>query len=100
MTAHNNRQRGKANERALAKRLGGKRVGIMGGEDIEHPIFSIETKTLKKCAVRKYMRQAVSNCSPDKTPIVIIHEPNQRRDNDLVIITLQDWEAWYGKIQS
>jgi len=58
----NNRQRGKATERAVAKRIGGKRVGILGAEDVSHPLFSIEVKSRKAFVAGDWMAQAVRNC--------------------------------------
>ena len=98
MGANKNRQRGKRNEKALAARLGGDRKGIMGGEDISYGPWSIETKSRKRYSIRRYMDQAIANCPLDKTPILILHEHNQRRDNDLVVIRLSDWELFYGNL--
>ena len=70
----------------------------MGKDDVECGPFSIETKSLKAFAGRKIMAQTVRNCQKDKTPLCIVHEPGQRRDNDLVMMRLADWEVWYGDI--
>ena len=52
----NNRNRGKATERALAKRLNGKRVGVMGGEDITGvSSWSIEVKNRVKSTAHGFM---------------------------------------------
>jgi hypothetical protein len=96
MTANSNRKRGKRNESALANRLGGDRVGLWGGEDIKLGPFSVEAKSRKKFAITKFMDQAVSNCPTDKTPLLILHTHNQRRDRDMVVMRLSDWEQWYG----
>ena len=42
-----NRRRGKDAERKIAEMFEGKRIGIMGGEDVMHPYFSIEVKSRK-----------------------------------------------------
>jgi len=44
------------------------------------------------------MAQAVANAPSGKVPRVVVHVKGQRRDNDLVILRLKDWEEWYGKI--
>jgi len=36
MNPSKNRQRGKRTEKAIAKRIGGKRIGILGKSDVEH----------------------------------------------------------------
>jgi hypothetical protein len=48
--AKQNRSRGKNTEKAVAGRLGGKRVGLFGGQDIEAGAFSIEAKDRKAFA--------------------------------------------------
>lgn len=90
-----NRRRGKDTERALAQRLGGKRVGILQGEDIEHPTFSIECKEREKLPVflTKAYQQAVNNCPEWKIPIVVLHQLSNKHDDDLVIIKLREFEA-------
>jgi len=95
------RRRGKDNERALAKRLKGNRVGLLGMEDISHPLFSIEVKTRKglpKFLVKCYA-QAKANCPKNKTPLVILHQLNSRREKDLVIMSLGDFEDFLGKVK-
>lgn len=99
MNPNNNRKRGKRNEHALAKRLNGKRVGILGKEDITCGVFSIEAKSYVRFAGAKVMEQAERNAPEGKTPLAIIHVKGQRRDNDLVMIRLKNWEEWYGKLE-
>jgi len=88
--ASGNRKRGKAAETALAKYLGARRVGFMQGEDLEHPVYSIEVKSRNKSPVEGWMRQAQQNAG-DKVPIAIIHLYGQRHDNDIVCMRLTDW---------
>ena len=90
---NNNRKRGKRNEKALADRLGGKRVGILGKEDIMHGEYSIEVKSFVRYAGVKIMEQAERNAPAGKIPLAIVHIKGQRRDNDLVIMRLKEWEA-------
>ena len=89
---NNNRKRGKRNEHALAKRLNCKRIGIMGGEDLQHDIYSIEVKSFVRYAGVKIMEQAERNAPAGKIPLAIVHIKGQRRDNDLVIMRLSEWE--------
>ena len=41
MNPAKNRQRGKATERAVAKLTGGKRIGILGNDDVQAGLWSI-----------------------------------------------------------
>lgn len=93
-----NRKRGKRTEAAIAKRMDGKRVGLYGGQDIEHDTWSIEVKNRQKCVVESFMNQAIRNCDLFKMPMVIIHIHGQRHDKDLVVIRLRDWEEMYGSL--
>ena len=94
----NNRQAGKNLERSVAKRMGGKRVGILGKEDISCGPWSIEAKKRKAFVGCKYMEQAVRNCPAGKTPIVIVHMTSQRHGKDLVMMRFRDFEEWFGKL--
>lgn len=93
-----NRQRGKRAERAIAKRLRGKRVGVLGREDIEHPLWSIEVKSRVRFAGEKFLRQAERNCPAGKTAIVVVHILHQPHSNDIVMMRLKDFEDYFGKI--
>ena len=97
MTANKNRLRGKRNERALARRLCGERIGIMGGEDIRYGMFSVETKSRQTFSIRKYLDQAIRNAPQGKIPLLILHEHHSRRGNDMVVIRLSDWEDLHGQ---
>ena len=99
MTAKQNRARGKRNEAAIAKLIpGAKRIGVLSGEDLEHPMFSIECKSRENMAVDKWFRQAEVNCPTDKTPLLILHVHNQKREKDIVCMRFGDWLDWYGEI--
>ena len=96
-TARRNRDRGKDNERELARRLGGRRMGTMGAEDVSTKMFSVEAKSRVRFSGTAFMEQAIRNCPEDRVPIVVVHIYNQRRDNDLVIIRIKDFEMLMGK---
>ncbi|MBF0488764.1 MAG: hypothetical protein HQK98_11460 [Nitrospirae bacterium] len=96
MTTNMNRKRGKSAERAVAKRLDGKRIGIMGGQDVEHPLFSIEVKSRKAFVAGDWMSQAVRNCPDGKTPLVVVHVSGQRHNEDMVIMRMGDFEDFLG----
>ncbi len=99
MSTNKNRQRGKATERAVAKRLDGKRVGVMGGEDVEHPIFSIEVKSRKAFVATDWMAQSARNCPEGKVPLVVVHVTGQRHTEDMVILRMKDFEDFLGKLK-
>lgn len=88
----NNRQRGKAAERAVANALGGTRIGTMGGEDVhlDGP-WSCEVKSRKAFVAMDWMEQAARNAPEGKTPLVVVHVHGKRHTEDLVILRLEDW---------
>lgn len=86
-----NRERGKDSEREVAKLFNGKRVGILGDEDIAHPNFSIEVKSRKKFVAKRWMKQAEKNNKENKIPLVVVHEANTPHKKDLVIINIRDF---------
>jgi hypothetical protein len=93
-----NKRQGRAVQSKMAKRIGGKNVGTIEGQDVSHPIFSGEIKNRKKFVGNTFMAQAVRNCPEGKVPIVIVHETGQRHNNNLVMIRLKDWEDLYGDL--
>jgi len=97
MNPAGNRRRGKDAERVLAKRLEGRRTGVLGGEDITHPLLSIEVKTRARFAGERFMAQAKRHCN-GKIPAVIVHIKNRSHDHDLVMLELRDFEDLFGKI--
>jgi len=94
-----NRQRGKRVERAIQKKIGGKRIGILGKCDISHSLFDFEVKSRKKFVAEKWFLQAARNCEKGKTPAVIVHVLGQQYKNDYVILRLKDFEDLLGKIK-
>ena len=91
MTSKQNRNRGKAVERAIAKLLNGKRVGLFGGEDIQHPLFSVEVKSRKAFVARGWMEQCEANNRDNKIPLLVVHETGRRHENDFVILKMSDF---------
>jgi len=90
--APKNRKKGKRTEKAIAKRLDGIRIGILGGEDVLTDQFTIEVKTRKKFVALSWYQQAVKNAKKNKIPLLIVHISNKHHDNDLVILSLKDFE--------
>ncbi len=97
MNPGGNRRRGKDAERALAKRLKGQRTGVLGGEDISHPLLSIEVKSRTRFAGERFMAQAKRHCN-GKIPAVIIHVTGRPHGHDLVMLELRDFEDLFGKV--
>lgn len=87
-----NRDRGKRAEKAVAEALGGKRIGALGGEDVQHEKFSIEVKSRKQHGVFKWYKQCVDNNKDGKIPVLVIHEHGKRHENDLVCVTMKDFK--------
>ncbi len=92
----------KAIERAIAHRLGGRRLPVSGrpSPDVVSDWLVVEVKHRERLpswlteAVRKVRSLAMSH----HLPIVVLHESGQRHDNDLVVMSLADFEAWFGEI--
>ena len=87
-------------ERAVAKRLGGQRVGNSGRntQDVSHEWLSIEVKTRKLLPawLRGALQQARANAPADRLPVAILHQIGIRHDDDLVVMTMADFQAWFG----
>ncbi len=87
-----NRKRGKDAERAIAKLVNGKRIGILGSEDVEHPTFSIEVKSRQKFIAEKWMQQAERNAPIGKVPLVVVHVVGQPFEKSFVVMRMQEWK--------
>ena len=97
----------KRTERAVAARLGGKRVPITGRQrgdvpDVAHPLYSVEVKHRQSIPawLKDAVSQAVAASTPQQIPIVVLHEAGQRHGNDLVVIPLSEFTAWYGAVST
>ena len=91
MSLKRNRERGKEAEKAIAKLLGGRRVGILGKEDIDHPDYTVEVKSRKTFAGSKFLEQAEQHNTGDKTAIAVVHVTGKRHADDIVMIRLKDF---------
>lgn len=87
-----NRDRGKSYERWLANYLGGRRVGLLGMEDVvlSTPPISIECKEREKLpeSIKGWMAQAEANTPEDMLAMVCLHELNSSHEKDFVVIRL------------
>lgn len=98
-----NKKAGRKYQRKMAIRLGGKSVGVIEGQDISHPVFSIECKKFnklpawligegKKAKGDGLWRQCLRNCPKEKIPIALVHTTSSSHDDDIVIMRLEDFE--------
>jgi len=90
-----NRRRGKDLERFIAKDLGGRRVGILGQEDvILHHGLSAECKERQKLPVfiHNCITQAERHANGNPA-IVVLHKLGEEHENDLVFIRYRDFKA-------
>ncbi len=90
-------------ERAIAKRLNGKRLGATGQAtaDVVSDWLSAEVKHRRK--LPEWLKDALAQAqagSGERLPIVILHENGQRHDNDLVLMRLADFEDWFGEVEN
>lgn len=88
----------KSTERAMARRLGGKRTGHLGGQDVDGGWLSVECKhrATLPAWLTDALAQARRHAGPDQLPIVILHEHGARHDDNLVVLRLADFEQWFG----
>ena len=98
MNPKGNRDRGRRCEADIAARLSGRRMGIMGAHDVEAGPFAVEVKSRAVFAGSSFMDQAVRNCPKGKTPLVVLHVTGKRHSEDLVMMRLNDWREWFGKL--
>ena len=90
----------KDHERAMARRFSGKRTGNLGkaAPDVTNGWLSIECKSRQ--TVPQWLRdacdQARVNALPGTLGLAIIHQVGARRDGDLVVMALADFEAWFA----
>lgn len=94
-----NRDRGKSLERSVAKALNGKRVGTMGGEDVQAGLFSVECKSRVKFIGKSFMAQAIRNCPEGRLPCVVVHIQGARHADDLVMLRMSDFRDLYGELE-
>ena len=88
----------KGTERAVARRLAGKRKGHLGGQDVDAGWLSAECKhraTLPAWLVAA-LAQSRRHAQPEQLPIVVLHEHGGRHDDNLVVMRLADFQEWFG----
>lgn len=99
----------KRTERRVAAVLGGgaKRVPVTGRQrgdvpDIAHPLFCPEVKHRKTIPawLHDAMAQARAAMRGGQLPIVVLHQHGARHADDLVVIRLADFVAYFGEIET
>ena len=89
----NNYRKGYRAEKRIADEIGGKRLGVLGKEDVAHHQFSFEIKSRK--VLPKFLKncyeQATRNCPKDRLPVVVLKEKGKRYEDCLVIINFKDF---------
>ncbi len=88
-------RRGKDTERSVARLVGGKRVGWLGGEDVEHELFSFECKAHSGEPPRwvlDALEQARSHAG-DKVPVVV-HQYHRGSGKRMLTVFVMDERAW------
>ena len=96
-----NCRRGKENERYLAKRFGGRRLGTMGKIDVEIPGFAVECKERKSipALIKSGLNQAMANRinGEKQIPLLHLHEQSAGRKTDMIVMLIDDWAKMYRK---
>lgn len=96
----NNRSRGATFERSVAKQLGGRRTGPLGGrDDVMVGAFSaIQTKKTERLSLneaRAYLDD-LTRTYPDRVPLVVHAKPGPKPDA-VVILPLRVWVELHGE---
>lgn len=94
----NNRKRGGAFERTVAKKLGGRKTGPLGGRDdvMVGEFAAIQTKRAARFSLteaRTYLGD-LRRTYPTRVPLVVHALPGER--GGVVILMLEDWTSLHG----
>ena len=100
----NNRSRGNAIERDVARQLGLRRVGMYGGPEDAGTAgdpFIVQVKSGKSFPERLYRWLRALPSNANQTPLLVITDapgPGHRR-RALVVLTMEDWVALHGPLK-
>ena len=88
-------------ERAIARRLNGRRQGATGrrGPDVVNDWLVAEVKHRRR--LPQWLITALTQAKTgagERLPIVVLHESGQRHSDDLVVLRLADFEDWFGEV--
>ena len=86
-------------EREIAKRLGGRRIPLLGreGSDLDVPFLFVEVKSRDRIAPylwNDYFAQILEGkevAGDDRVPAIAIHRPGMKYDDALVCVRAGDW---------
>ncbi len=89
-----NRMRAKSHQRRTAREFRGINIGSLGGIDVYSDRFVIECKVRKSPSFEKFLQQAEKHLHKykDKIPIAVVHKPNHKYEDDIVLIRLRDFK--------
>ena len=93
-----NKRAGRRKAREVAKDMGGIYLDPLGGKDIEHPIFDVEVKYLRRFAGLKILLQAEANTSLGKIPLAVVCLPYMKRGQRIWMLREQDGMDLLGEI--
>lgn len=101
-TAKRNKQRGKADERDVARIIGGKRhpADVGGDEDIEHPEYAVQVKG-GKAVVTETMRVGMASAKAagavsGKLPALVLVDRRGTRLQRYIVFDLVQWADYHG----
>jgi len=90
-------------ERAIARRLNGRRQGATGrrGPDVVNDWLVAEVKHRRRLPqwLKNALAQARCGAGEQRLPLVILHESGQRHSDDLVVLRLGDFQDWFGEVR-
>ena len=91
----------KRSESDIAKRLGGRRNPVVGRSDVpdvETDWLAVEVKSRSTIPtwLKAALKQARAGAKRDQLALVVLHEKNHAHNDDLVLLRLRDFEAWFG----
>ena len=94
----------KATERAISRRFGTTRIGPLGreGPDAITDWLCIEVKERDGLPlwIESALKQIKAQTPAGKLAIVVAHNKGKNHDNDIVMLTLKDFQEWFGNLLS
>lgn len=87
----------KTTERGVARMLGGRRCGHLGGADVVTEDFAVEVK--ERSTIPAWLKGAVAQAkrhAGSRLPMVVLHEAGERHTRALVIVELGTFCDWFG----
>lgn len=91
----------KSAERAVARILGGRRLGPGGDRaDVRSRWLCVEVKHRKSLPewLHEALHQAQGYAGPGQLPVAVLHEEGTHYMDSIVCMSLRDFEAWFGRL--